>query len=120
MSLFRPAARVTGRDGREWEIFVYRLRLRADYWDPRDPEPPRKRRERLRDAYTRIVRSLREDVWTIEAVTWDPPRETAYGWVTTREHRGQVLAQVEGHLQRGDVPIHLRNAHYRGERRSAR
>jgi hypothetical protein len=120
VSRLRPAVKLTDPEGREWEIYVYKIRLRADYWDPRDPEPPRKFRERLRDAYERIGRSLREDSWTIEAVTWDPPRHTAYGWVTTSEYKGQVLAQVQGHLERGDVPIRLRNAHYRGERRSAR
>jgi hypothetical protein len=32
-----------------------------------------------------------------------------------------VLAQVEGHLARGDIPARLTNAVYRGEvRRSAR
>jgi hypothetical protein len=111
---------MTDRDGREWEIYIYKVRLRADYWDPRDPPRSPKRMQRLRDAYARILRSLREDAWTIEAVTWDPPRAAAHGWVTTSEHKGQVLAQVQGHLQRGDVPIRLRNADYRGERRSAR
>jgi uncharacterized cysteine cluster protein YcgN (CxxCxxCC family) len=61
------------------------------------------------------VRSLMSTEWTIEAISWMPQR-CAYRWTTTREFRGQVLAQVEGHLTRGDVPQHLTNAVYRGFR----
>ena len=62
------------------------------------------------------MRSLRSDEWTIEAITWLPQRQ-AYAWTTAREFRGQVLAQVEGHLTRGDIPQHLTNAVYRGLQR---
>ena len=46
--------------------------------------------------------------------------EKWYVDANARVHRGQVLAQVEGNLARGDVPLRLTNAVYRGERRSAR
>jgi hypothetical protein len=74
---------------------------------------------RLADVARAAVASIRSDEWTVEAVTW-LPQETRYTWTTTREHKGQVLAQVEGSLARGDVPLHLRNGVYRGESRSAR
>jgi hypothetical protein len=61
------------------------------------------------------VRSLRSDEWTVEAVTFLPHRER-YVWTTTREFKGQVLAQVEGHLARGDIPQHLTNGTYLGLR----
>jgi hypothetical protein len=101
VSVFRPAAKVTSPDGRAWEIYAYRFR-----W-----QPPRRRRDLLRA----LVASLRSD-WTIDAVTFEP-HQTVHTWTTTAEHKGQVLAQVEGHLARGDVPLRLSNAVYR---RSAR
>ncbi len=101
MSLFRAAAKVTSPDGRTWEIYAYRFR-----W-----QPPLRRRDLPRA----LVTSLRSD-WTIDAVTYEPP-QVVHTWTTTREHKGQVLAQVEGHLARGDVPLRLANAVYR---RSAR
>jgi hypothetical protein len=74
---------------------------------------------RLRALAAEGVRSLRSDEWTIEAVVWLPQKHM-YRWTTTREFRGQVLAQVEGHLTRGDIPHYLTNAVYRGLSRSAR
>ena len=74
---------------------------------------------RLLDAGLAAARAVRSDTWTIEAITFMPPRQS-YTWKTTSEYRGQVLAQIEGSLQRGDVPQHLRNATYVGWRRSAR
>ena len=74
---------------------------------------------RLLDAGLAAARAVRSDAWTIEAITFMPHRQS-YTWKTTREYRGQVLAQIEGSLQRGDVPQHLRNATYVGWRRSAR
>ena len=56
------------------------------------------------------VRALRSDTWTIEAISWAPFRES-YTWTTTSEHRGQVLAQVEGGIARGESP-HPRNAQF--------
>ena len=105
MSLFRAAAKVRSPDGVEWEIYRYRFK-----W-----EPPKRRRDLPRA----LVASLRSDEWTIEAVAYLPRRRLCR-WTTTREHTGHVLAQVEGHLARGDVPQRLANAVYRGERRSAR
>ena len=101
MSVFRPAVKVRSPDGQTWEIYAYRFR-----W-----ERPRRRRDLLRALAT----SLRSD-WTIAAVTYEL-HETVHTWTTTSEHKGQVLAQVEGHLARGDVPLRLANAVYR---RSAR
>ena len=110
MSAFRPAARVTSPDGSLWEVYAYKLR--------RPPRAPGKRAlrrvfKRLFGLVAEAVRSLRSDEWTIEAITWLPQKRT-YTWTTTREFRGQVLAQVEGHLTRGDLPQHLTNAVYRG------
>lgn len=105
MSLFRPTVKVRSPDGVEWEIYRYRFR-----W-----QPPARRRDLPRA----LLASLRSDEWTIDAVAYLPhPRVCR--WTTAREHTGQVLAQVEGHLARGDVPQHLSNALYRGESRSAR
>ena len=109
MSVFRPAARVTSPDGREWEIYAYRVR-----W-----QRPARRRDVLRSV-AGALRTARSDEWTVEALA-HLPRKTAYRWTTTTAHKGQVLAQVEGHLARGDIPARLTNAVYRGEvRRSAR
>ena len=57
------------------------------------------------------VRAARSDEWTIEAVSW-APYPTGHKWSTTREFRGQVLAQVEGGLARGETP-RPRNARLR-------
>jgi hypothetical protein len=106
VSLFRPAAKVTSPDAAQWEIYAYRFS-----WE---------RPARRRDLPRALVKALRTRDWTIAAVTY-LPRPRTYTWTTTTEHKGQVLAQVEGHLARGDVPQHLSNAVYRGEeRRSAR
>jgi hypothetical protein len=105
VSLFRPAAKVRSPDGVEWEIYRYRFK-----W-----KPPARRR----DLAHALVASVRSDEWTIDAVAY-LPQPRICRWTTTREHTGHVLAQVEGHLARGDVPQHLANAVYRGERRSAR
>ena len=116
MSVFRPVARVSSPDGRRWEIYAYKIKR-----PPRVPGQRALRRVfvRLHALSAEAVRSLRSDEWTIEAIAWLPQKH-AYSWTTTREFRGQVLAQVEGHLARGDVPHHLTNAVYRGLNRSAR
>jgi hypothetical protein len=108
VSVFRAAAKVTSPDGREWEIYAYRVR-----WE----KPPRRR-----DVWRSLIaawRAARSDDWTVDAVSF-LPRPTTLTWTTTTEHKGQVLAQVEGNLARGDIPLRLTNAIYRGERRSAR
>jgi hypothetical protein len=133
--MFRPSARVTDPHGREWEIYASKLAL------PRrgapDPTPaglsfppgrgdaisapidgvvyllafiPRLLLLVLVDLPVGIVRAVRSDTWTIEAISWAPFR-ASYTWTTTREHRGQVLAQVEGGLARGETP-HPRNAQF--------
>lgn len=134
--MFRPAVRVTAPDGREWELYAYRIVL---------PQPPlRDRDDVVGSADLRLqvlagafdgalwlvgrvgrllallvwhvpraaLRALGSDEWTIEAVTWQPHR-TAYTWRTTREFRGHVLAQVEGQLARGETPT-PRHATYLG------
>lgn len=90
MSVFRPAVRVTGPDGREWEIYEYRFRL---------PRP-----RRLRDLPRAVLRGLRSDGWTVAAATFGGHREE-HSWQTTREYRGQVLAVVEGSLAQGEFPV---------------
>lgn len=124
MSVFRPSARVRSPDGRDWEVYVYRFELR-DRVRPEaaDSGEPVRRVVRLVGRLVRassaLARTLRTDDWTVEAITFMPQRQS-YVWRTSKEHRGQVLAQVEGSLARGDVPHHLRHAVYDGFSRSAR
>jgi hypothetical protein len=109
VSVFRPAARVTSPDGQEWELYAYRVRWRR----------PARRRDVLRSVAA-AVRAARGDDWTIDAIA-HVPRKTVYRWTTRTAHKGQVLAQVEGHFARGTIPERLTNAVYCGEvRRSAR
>jgi hypothetical protein len=108
VSVFRPSARVASPDGREWEIYAYRFR-----W-----QPPARRRDVGRSVAA-ALRAVQSDDWTIEAIS-HLPRKTVYRWTTTGEWKGQVLAQVEGHLARGDIPQRLTHGAYRGESRSAR
>jgi len=105
VSVFRPVVRVTGPDGRLWELYAYRIAVPR-----RRGRFPRLRR--LVDVPVAGLRALRSDRWTIEAIAWLPHRQ-AYTWTTTREFRGHVLAQVEGQLARGEVPT-PRNATYLG------
>jgi hypothetical protein len=109
VSLFRPAARAVDPGGKEWEIYAVKLKRR---------DPAARRLRRLADKLVAALRALRSDEWAITAVSRLPGRET-YLWLTTTEHRGQVLAQIEGSLTRGDVP-RPRNATYVGWSRSAR
>jgi len=111
VSVFRPSARVRAPDGTDWEIYAYRLRV------VRRSES-RRRIARLAATAREAIRSVFSDEWTIQAVS-NLSRES-YAWRTTSEHKGQVLAQVEGSLARGDPPTSLRNAVYAGWRRSAR
>jgi len=90
VSLFRPAVRVTDPAGHEWELYAFRVKLSR----PRRP---------LRPWLLAVLRSLRSDEWTIEAVGWIL-HETRYTWTTTSELRRNVLAQIEGQIARGEVP----------------
>ena len=131
MSVFRPARRVTSPDGREWEIYAFRLTLperrpqRDAPFEEREGAAQavggilwllggafRLLRRLLVDLPPAAVRALRSNEWTVEAISWAPYRRS-YSWTTTREFRGQVLAQVEGGIARGDVP-RPRNATYLG------
>lgn len=125
-------------DGRRWEIYAYKLDL-----PPRgtpDPAPvgvfpgyqaevasdvldgfryllafiPRLLLRLFFDLPVAALRAVRSDEWTIEAVSW-APYPTGLTWSTTREFRGQVLAQVEGGLARGETP-RPRNAQARESR----
>jgi hypothetical protein len=134
VSVFRPSARATGPDGRLWEIYAYKIRVRdRPEFDPGLDELavapvaatggfvlldallwilaliPRALL-RLGDAAVAGVRALRSDEWTIEAVTFGAQPESIR-WATTAEYRGQVLANVEGSIARGDTP-RPRNATY--------
>jgi hypothetical protein len=126
---------VSSPDGRTWEIYAYKIRVRGRDWDPeadgevfgRNPLALAGLLVWLVSLVPRLIvrgvdvclgaaRALRSDEWTVEAVTFLPSRES-YAWSTTREFKGQVLAQVEGHLARGDIPQHLTNGTYLGLRR---
>jgi hypothetical protein len=131
VSVFRPSARATGPDGRAWEIYAYRIKLpeRGPHGDSPleyqiDPGAQaiggvewlvrgflRLLLRVFVDVPVAAIRSLGSDEWTIEAVTFAAHGESMR-WTTTREHRGQVLAQVEGSLSRGAIP-HPRNATFR-------
>jgi hypothetical protein len=137
VSVFRPSARATGPDGRTWEIYAYRIAMPEKppfEPEPLDPVVPSRGPSlvpvvdlawwmlslvpRLLVNLFRIgvaaVRAIGSDKWTIEAVTFMPRRES-YTWTTTREYRGQVLAQIEAGLTYGDIP-RPRNASYVGAR----
>ena len=94
--------RTTGPDGREWEIYAFRFHRPA-------VRP-------LRKLPRALLRALRTSVWTVDAITYDAHHEW-HRWRTTAEYRGQVLAQVEGSISRGDFPV-PRHAAY--ESRSAK
>jgi hypothetical protein len=132
VGVFRPAARVSSLDGREWEIYAYRLQL-PQRGTP-DPTPfdlgatlqgqaasslfdgvtyivswlPRLLARVFVDLPVAAVRALRSDEWVVEAISWAPYR-SSYKWSTTGEVRGQVLVLVECALARGETP-HPRNA----------
>lgn len=124
MSSLRPAARTMSPDGREWEIYAYRLQLRDR---PAVPETavgiapsvqgaviegviylllliPRLFIRAFVDLPVAAVRAWRSDECLIEAVSW-APYEERLRWSIPKERRGQVLAQVEGQLARGERPM---------------
>lgn len=105
MSVFRPAIRLQDPDGREWEVYAYKLDLDVERGEG---QVVRRAVRAARSLVVGAIRSLRSDEWTVEAIC-QVPRES-YRWRTTREFRGQVLAQVEGSLARGSVPSRLTNA----------
>jgi hypothetical protein len=136
VSVFRPAVKVTGPEGREWEVYAYKLKIGPrDYFGSDLDDLPGgsaagaglsllgaviwivmlipRLLMRMGDIAVGALRAVSSDRWTIEAVTW-VPRPERYAWATTSEYKGQVLAQVEGHLARGDIPQHLTNATYLG------
>ena len=88
MTSLRPSARTTSPDGRAWEIYAYRERIRPDSG-------------RLRGL--RTLFAPRAPEWTVEAVSW-APYPVKHRWTVGRELKGQVLASVEGQLARGEHP----------------
>jgi hypothetical protein len=136
VSVFRPSASVADPHGRDWEIYSFRVKVpERGALDPLASDDLSATRaaglmfpfflltlpflllSALLRALVRLfvdfplagIRALRTDEWTIEAISW-APFQSRYTWSTTREYRGQVLAQVEGGLARGEIP-HPRNAH---------
>lgn len=104
MSVFRPAVRLQDPDGRDWEIYAYKLAVQVGP----DGRFLRRAARAARAVTVGAIRSVRSDEWTIEAICFIP-RES-YRWRTTGEFKGQVLARIEGSLARGDVPTRLTNA----------
>jgi hypothetical protein len=124
--------RVVDPDGREWEVYAYRLQLPSR--STPDPTPfelgataqgeaassvldgvaylvawvPRLLVRVFVDLPVATVRALRTDEWIIEALSW-APFPSSYKWSTTGDVRGQVLVLVESALARGETP-HPRNA----------
>jgi hypothetical protein len=90
MSSLKAVARTMGPDGREWEIYAYRERV----------APPADARFRL----ARRLVARRSEHWLVEAVSW-APYELRLRWEVSAERKGQVLAQVEGQLARGETPM---------------
>lgn len=141
MTLFRPATRVTDPEGREWELYAYKIRLREV--GPYDADLPVEDLLGLGSGPATGVlfivgaalwlaqlpvrllvllgwelpraalRARGSDEWTIEAVTW-LPHETRYTWTTTSEFRRNVLAQLEGQIARGEIPPRPTRATYIG------
>ena len=141
MGLFRPVVKVADPEGREWELYAYKLRLKPV--GPYEPDLPVDTLMGFGDsrAYGLLVvvdaaawllmlplrllvllawelpraavKSRGSDEWTVEAVTW-LPHETRYTWTTTGEFRRNVLAQLEGQLARGELPPRLTRATYIG------
>jgi hypothetical protein len=127
VSSLRPAVRTHSPDGREWEIYVYKLRLPSR--PPPDPVPfdlgptlqvtglaalldgvvyvlawlPRLLVRLLVDLPVAALRTARGDEWIVEAISWAPFR-ASYKWETGADVRRQVTALVEGALARGEMP----------------
>ena len=124
MSSLRPVARTTAPDGREWEIYAYALQLPrrppvqratvgdAPTWQGAVVESivslitlvPRMLVRFLYDLPVAAIRARNSDALFIEAVSW-APYEMRLRWEISKDRKGQVLAQVEGQLARGERPM---------------
>ena len=124
MSSLRPAARTMSPDGREWEIYAYALQLpsrkpleqiavgNAPSWQSAVIDAivfvvllvPRMLVRVLYDLPVAALRAARSDTCLIEAVSW-APYPVKLRWEISKERKGQVLAQVEGQLARGEQPM---------------
>ena len=126
MSIFSPARRFDDVDGRSWELYAYKVKLR-DYIEPDPLDDEGFGNPRLGVAFgvldavlwlllliPKLIalgvrtgwdawKARASDEWTIEAVTFEP-RRTSYTWTTTTEYRGNVLAQVEAGIAAGEIP----------------
>jgi hypothetical protein len=112
-------------DGREWEIYAYTLQLP----NRRPVQPvnvgltgdmadavvdgaisllfgwlPRMLTRVFYDLPVAVVRAARSGECLIEAVSW-APYPIRLRWAISKERKGQVLAQVEGQLARGERPM---------------
>jgi hypothetical protein len=111
-------------DGREWEIYAYALQLRrrqpvqettvgdAPSWQGAVIESvvflvtliPRMLIRAFYDLPVAAFRARNSDTLFIEAVSWSP-YELRLRWEISKDRKGQVLAQVEGQLARGERPM---------------
>ena len=124
MSSLRPAARTMSPDGREWEIYAYALQLpsrqpveqtdvgASPSWQGTVIDGvvylvlllPRLLVRVFYDFPVAAFRAARSDTCLIEAVSW-APYPLKLRWEVSKERKGQVLAQVEGQLARGEQPM---------------
>jgi hypothetical protein len=111
-------------DGREWEIYAYTLQLpgrqpieQAAVANAPSVQSavidgivfvvllvPRMLVRVLYDFPVAALRAARSDTCLIEAVSW-APYPVKLRWEISKERKGQVLAQVEGQLARGEQPM---------------
>lgn len=124
MSLFRPARKLVGPDGIEWEVYVSRYeppRWRSnDHYDGfvlARPYAAIETESPLAYLWNQMLRPLlllpielarvaakgsRSRVVRIEAITYYPRRESLL-WTTTTDHAERVLRQISAGLEAGDV-----------------
>jgi hypothetical protein len=81
MGSVRPARKVTGPDGRGWELYVTR---------PLGLLP------------ARLARRLRPGDLRVEAITFLPRRE-GYLWTTNGDHLDRVVEQIAAGLAAGEL-----------------
>lgn len=111
-------------DGREWEIYAFALQLSrrkpvqetavgdAPTWQGAVIESvvflvtlvPRMLIRLFYDLPLAAARARASDTLFIEAVSW-APYELRLRWEISKDRKGQVLAQVEGQLARGERPM---------------
>jgi hypothetical protein len=133
MGVFRPARKVTDRNGRQWEIYVSRSEIPA--WRPDDTNydtstlwhPLEVLLSPLLFLLYQIIipvgrvllelpgavfRGRRSGVRIVEAITFWPAKEI-YTWTTTGDHVQRVVDQIAAGLEQGDLARPL-GATFRG------